>query len=182
MTELSTSRLLLRPPREEDFSGWIEFCADEHTMEHLGGVQHEADAWRMFTGHVGIWSLGRPCMFSVIEKASGEWIGRIGPWCPHLWPVQEVGWGILRRFEGKGYALEAAVASIDYVFSTLNWPTVSHLIAEENTRSQVLAQRLGATPRGEARMPGFLERWPVTEWRQDKESWCENREQFAELL
>ena len=151
-------------------------------MEHLGGVQHEADAWRSFASMVGAWELRPAAMFSVIEKASGEWIGRIGPWTPHLWPVKEVGWGIARSFEGRGYALEAAVACVDFVFEDFGWKTVSHLIAEENTRSAALAQRLGAVPVGEAQMPGSLARYQVTEWRQSREDWEGRRGHFDDLV
>ena len=34
-------------------------------------------------------------MFSVIEKDSGRWIGRIGPWQPEGWPGTEVGWSLV---------------------------------------------------------------------------------------
>lgn len=179
---IETPRLTLRPPQGEDFPAWCEFCADAQTMEHLGGISHPADAWRSFASMVGAWALGGPAMFSVIEKSSGEWVGRIGPWQPHLWPVQEVGWGLLSRFEGRGYALEAAVASIDHAVHTLGWPTVSHLIADENTRSQTLARRLGAEPVGEAKMPGSLSEYQVTEWRQSREHWLAERHRFSELV
>ena len=180
--EILTPRLLLRPPRAGDFAAWKEFCADEETMEHLGGVEHEADAWRSFASFVGAWNLGADAMFSVIERSSDAWIGRIGPWCPHLWPVKEVGWGLRREYEGQAYALEAAVASIDYVFDVLGWETVSHLIADENTRSQALARRLGAAPVGEATMPGSLSKYQVTEWRQSRQNWVNRRAQFDALV
>ncbi len=151
-------------------------------MEHLGGVQHEADAWRSFAGFVGTWALGTPAMFSVIERDSGEWIGRIGPWQPHLWPVREIGWGVRREYEGRGYAFEAAVACVDHVFDALGWDTVSHLIASENTRSQALARRLGARPVGESKMPGSLEHYQVTEWRQTREAWRARRAEFDTLV
>ena len=152
-------------------------------MEHLGGVQHEADAWRSFAGAIGAWELLPAGMFAVIETASGEWAGRVGPVMPHLWPVKEVGWGLSRRFEGRGYALEAAVACIDFVFDELGWATVSHLIAEENTRSQALARRLGSEPvAGEVQMPGSLSKYQVTEWRQSRTTWEKGRERLDELV
>lgn len=168
---LETSRLLLRPPQADDFPRFAEFCADPVTMEHLGGVQAEADAWRAFAGLVGAWQLQPAAMFSVIEKASGNWIGRIGPWTPLHWPVQEVGWGLLRSAEGKGYAFEAAVASIDYAFDVLGWQRVDHLIADNNYRSQALAKRLGSQPGGEVKMPGSLAEHPVRAWGQDRAAW-----------
>ena len=180
--EIRTPRLLLRPPIAEDFEAWARFHADKVTMEHLGGVQHPADAWRGLASLIGMWDLAPAAMFCVIEAESGEWVGRIGPHEPHQWPCKEVGWGILREHEGKGYALEAAVASLDFAFRELGWDTVSHLIATENTRSAALAKRLGAYTVGEATMPGSLSEYQVTEWRQRADEWWARRDQFEELV
>lgn len=43
---------------------------------------------------VGAWELTGVSMFSIIEKASGKWVGRAGPWQPFAWPGTEVGWGL----------------------------------------------------------------------------------------
>lgn len=180
--ELLTPRLHLRPPIAQDFAAWEAFSADAQTMAHLGGVQHAADAWRSFAMMVGAWQLGVPAMFSVIERNSGAWVGRVGPWQPHLWPCREVGWGILRRFEGRGYALEAAVACLDHAFDTRGWNTVSHLVADANVRSRALAERLGAKPIGVVSMPGSLSGEQVTEWRQDRSAWQARRSQFDGLV
>ena len=179
---LETPRLLLRPPEPSDFPRYAEFAADPVTMEHLGGVQHEADAWRAFAGFIGAWQLTPAAMFAVVEKSSGQWIGRIGPWMPHLWPVREVGWGLLRAAEGKGYALEAAVASIDHVFNALGWDRVDHLIADANTRSQILAERLGSERGEEKQMPGSLAEHQVRAWGQTREQWFARRSAFDELV
>lgn len=180
--ELVTPRLLLRPPVAADFPAWEAFCADARTMEHLGGVQHPADAWRSFASMVGAWALGTPAMFSVIERETGEWVGRIGPWQPYLWPCREVGWGILARYEGRAYALEVAVASLDHAFGNLAWETVSHLVADANTRSRALAERLGAVAVGPATMPGSLGSEQVTEWRQHRDDWLARRARFDALV
>lgn len=182
MNTLETPRLVLRPPEPSDFPRYAEFAADPVTMEHLGGVQHEADAWRAFAGFLGAWQLTPAAMFAVVEKSSGQWIGRIGPWEPHLWPVQEVGWGLMRSAEGKGYALEAAIASIDHVFNDLGWDRVDHLIADANTRSQVLAERLGSTPGEEKQMPGSLAEHQVRAWGQTRDEWFARRDNFDELV
>lgn len=176
---LETPRLILRPPAAEDIDGFIAFHGDPVTMEHLGGPLHPADAWRQLAMMIGCWTLCPAAMFSVIEKTSGAWVGRIGPWTPMDWPVREVGWGVLRRFEGQGYALEAAVASLDFVFDELGWDHVDHLIADTNTRSQQLAHRLGAAPGELQQMPGALAKWPVRAWGQSRQAWAARRGSFA---
>lgn len=179
---LETPRLLLRPPRAEDFPGVCAFTSDPVTMEHLGGVMHEADAWRFLASMIGYWSLTPGAMFAVVEKSSAKWIGRIGPWTPHQWPVREVGWGLLRSAEGRGYALEAAIASIDYAFSKLGWERVDHLIADANVRSQALAERLGSTPGSEVSMPGSLAEHQVRAWGQTGEEWLARRAAFDHIV
>ena len=82
---------------------------------------------------------------------------------------------MLRRAEGKGYALEAAVASIDFAFDELGWPRVDHIIDEGNTRSQALAERLGSRAGAQVRMPGELAKYEVRAWGQTREEWRENR-------
>ena len=71
-------------------------------------------------------------MFSVIEKASGRWVGRLGPWQPEGWPGTEVGWGLARDAWGKGYATEGAAAAIDWAFDALGWDDVIHCIDPGN--------------------------------------------------
>lgn len=88
---LETERLILRPPVVEDFDGFCAFCADAEAMQYLGGVQSPAMVWRMLTSVAGAWHLYGFHMFSVLDKASGAWIGRIGPLQPFGWPGQEVG-------------------------------------------------------------------------------------------
>lgn len=142
---LKTERLILRPPIAEDFEGWAAFSRDPKTMLYLGGPQVREIAWRAFATMAGCWALCGFGMFSVIERRSGQWIGRVGPWRPEGWPGNEVGWGIRSEFEGQGYAYEAAVAAIDWVFDVLGWDSVIHCIPEINLRSKALAERLGST-------------------------------------
>ena len=49
---------------------------------------------------IGSWHATGFAMFSVIEKSSGRWVGRLGPWMPEGWPGPEVGWAIASRVLG----------------------------------------------------------------------------------
>ena len=141
-------------------------------MRHLGGHQYEADAWRTLAQWIGLWSLTDAAMFGVIEKASGEWIGRIGPWYPLDWPTREVGWGLRKAYWGQGFAYEAAAASMDYAFDVLAWNEVTHLIADANTASQKLARQLGSQPAHRVNLPGSLSGVDLCVWRQSKADWA----------
>ena len=144
--------------------------ADDATR-FIGGPQPRSTAWRGFMSMAGSWSMLGYGMFSVIEKSSGAWIGRIGPWVPDGWPGLEVGWGLVPAAQGKGYAVEAATASIDWVFDHLGWTDVTHCIDPDNTPSQIVAQRLGSMNRGPGQMPAPFQDYPIDIWGQTREAW-----------
>ena len=176
---LMTERLILRPPAAEDLDGWAAFHADGETMRFLGGPQSRAEAWRSLCGMTGAWAIRGFAMFSMIHRDTGEWIGRTGPWMPEGWPGQEIGWGVAREHAGKGYAQEAAIASMDYVFDILRWDDVIHIIDPENTPSQKLAQRLGSANLGPTKMPEPFHEHRVDAWGQSREEWRARRKVSA---
>jgi RimJ/RimL family protein N-acetyltransferase len=176
---LETERLVLRPPRAEDFDAWAINMADPEASRFIGGPQSRNAAWRGFACMVGSWSLNGFGMFSVIERDSGQWIGRIGPWQPEGWPGTEVGWALAREWWGRGYALEATVTAMDWAFDVLCWQEVIHCIAPDNSASQRLARRLGARVRERRRMPEPLDDWEVDIWVQDRARWQTNRQRLA---
>ena len=172
---IETERLILRPPRLEDFDGWAANMADEEAARFIGGYQPRAAAWRNFLVMAGAWHMQGFAMFSVIEKATGHWIGRLGPWQPEGWPGTEVGWGLAREAWGKGYALEGASASIDWAFDHLGWTDVIHSIDRDNEASQALARRLGSTNRGPGQLPAPYEHVAIDIWGQTREAWRRRR-------
>jgi RimJ/RimL family protein N-acetyltransferase len=168
---IETERLILRPPRMEDFDAYAANMADAEAARFIGGQQVRALAWRGFLASAGAWMIQGFSMFSVIEKASGRWIGRLGPWYPDGWPGPEVGWGLARHAWGKGYAYEGSVAAIDWAFEHLGWSEVIHSIDPTNHASQKLAQRLGSTCRGPGRLPAPYEDSCIDIWGQTREDW-----------
>ena len=60
-------------------------------MRHLGGVAARSAAWRSLCTAAGAWTVRGFSMFSVIEQASGRWVGRLGPWQPEDWPGTAIG-------------------------------------------------------------------------------------------
>lgn len=170
-TRLETERLWLRPPRREDFQAYADFLGDEIATAHLGGAMAPAAAWRSLATMVGSWELQGFAMFSVIEKASGEWVGRVGPWQPWQWPGPEIGWSIRRASWGLGYAPEAASAAIDWAFDTLGWDEVIHTIAPENRNSKAVAAKLGSGFLRFDTLPAPHAGKPVEVWGQSRASW-----------
>lgn len=168
---LETPRLLLRPPQLEDFDRWAEFAADPIAARYLGGVQPRSMAWRSMMAMAGSWALTGFAMFSVIEKSSGRWVGRLGPWQPEGWPGTEVGWSLHPDAWGKGYATEGATAAMDYAFDVLGWEDVIHCIDPDNVPSQRVALALGSSKRGPGRMPPPHDNAPCEIWGQTRAQW-----------
>jgi RimJ/RimL family protein N-acetyltransferase len=168
---LETSRLILRPTRAEDFDPWAEFSADELTMRHLGGVQPRTVAWRGMVSVAGAWAIQGFSMFSVIEKATGAWIGRLGPWKPEGWPGAEVGWGLASHAWKKGYAVEGATAAMELAFEELGWTEVIHCIDPANLPSLAVARRLGSKLLRVGRLPRPYDASELEIWGQSRDEW-----------
>lgn len=168
---LETERLTLRPIAMDDFPRWAEMMGDPEAAKFLGGAQPAAVAWRGFMSMAGAWSLTGVSMFSLVERDTGLWLGRIGPWQPHGWPGTEVGWGLHPDAQGKGYGVEAATVTIDYAFDVLGWTDVIHCIDPDNTPSQRLAERIGSRNLGPTRLPPPFQDLPIDRWGQSRGEW-----------
>ena len=174
---VETPRLLLRVPQVQDFDAWAEMMADAETARFIGGVMPRAISWRGLMTIIGSWHAQGFAMFSVIEKSTGRWIGRLGPWMPEGWPGPEVGWAIVRDCWGRGYAMEGAIAATNWAFDNLSWTEVIHSIAPDNFPSQRLAMRLGSRNRGPGRLPPPYHEAAIDIWGQTRDEW---RARFSE--
>jgi RimJ/RimL family protein N-acetyltransferase len=171
---LETERLILRPPGPEDFEPWAAFHADPEVAQFLGGPLPRAMAWRALCTMAGSWVINGFSMFSAIEKSTGRWVGRMGPWQPEGWPGTEVGWGLAREAWGKGYAVEGSAAAIDWAIEQLGWTEVIHAIDPANRNSRRVAERLGSRVLRHDVLPAPFE-VPVEIWGQTREEWLTRR-------
>jgi RimJ/RimL family protein N-acetyltransferase len=157
---IETERLKLRQWCSADIAPNTAMLSDPGTARFITvdgkPVTDELVGWRNAAVISGHWALHGAGMFVVEEKASGKFVGRVGPWFPPGWPGFEVGWGIAREFRGKGYAVEAARAAIDWSFATFDLDRIIHCIDHENTASQAVARRLGAEKQGETNLFGHV--------------------------
>jgi RimJ/RimL family protein N-acetyltransferase len=173
---LETDRLILRPTAAHDLDGFAELLGDEQASRYIGGRQARSGAWRQLCTMAGSWTLNGFGMFSVIEKAGGRCVGRLGPWAPEGWPGTEVGWGLVPSAWGKGYATEGAAAAIDWAFDTLGWTEVIHVIDPANLRSVRVAERLGSKLLRSGRLlPAPYEDMWIDVWGQSREDWRARR-------
>lgn len=169
--QVETSRLILRVPRVDDLGPWAEMMADQEVAQYIGGAVPRAVSWRALMTMIGSWHAHGFAMFSVIEKSTGRWVGRLGPWQPDGWPGTEVGWAIVRDCWGKGYAPEGAAAATDWAFSQLGWTDVIHSIDPANVASQAVARKLGSRNLGRGKLPAPFQHSIVDLWGQSREEW-----------
>ena len=173
--QLETPRLLLRLPKAEELDAWAEMMADAEAARFIGGVMPRSMTWRALMTIIGAWHAHGFAMFSVYEKATGRWVGRLGPWRPDGWPGSEVGWAIVRDCWGKGYAPEGAAAATEWAFEHLGWTSVIHSIDPENTASQAVARKLGSRNLGPGKLPAPYQQSRIDLWGQSREEWRARR-------
>jgi RimJ/RimL family protein N-acetyltransferase len=157
---VETDRLILRAiDPERDFEPWAKTMADAETVRYLGTKpMNRAEAWRSMALAMGHWAIRGFGFFSLEHKATGVWVGRVGPWHPMGWPGPEVGWTLSPDHRGRGYATEAARASVEYALKELGWTQVIHVIMGGNEASFAVAKRIGSTLIKEQQgLPGVTE-------------------------
>jgi RimJ/RimL family protein N-acetyltransferase len=172
---LDTPRLILRPFREADRAALAEIHARPEVARFvLSNVPQprKAQAFDYISTSLGHWALRGIGKWAVEERASGRMVGRCGyNDMPDEWPGLELGWTFHPDFWGRGYATEAASAARDWGFCERNVARVLHLIDAENTGSQAVARRLGATEVEQWEGRGFK----AVIWRQTREMWVARR-------
>jgi RimJ/RimL family protein N-acetyltransferase len=168
---IETERLILRQWRASDVAANTEMLGDPLSGRFITAdrkpVTDPMNGWRNSAIMAGHWVLHGFGMFAVEEKSSGMFVGRVGPFLPPGWPGFEVGWGIANAFRGKGYAVEAARAAINWSFSTFELEKIVHCIDSENMASQAVARKLGARMEREAVIHGH----PCDLWVTHRSSW-----------
>lgn len=155
--QLETDRLLMRMWREDDFESYARICADPDVMRYLvgGKTLSRLEAWRHMAFLIGHWYLRGYGHWAVEEKATGNFVGRIGFLNPDGWPGFEIGWTLSRKSWGKGYATEGARRALQYAFTELDKDHVISLIHPENQASIRVAERLGEKPEGTSEILGM---------------------------
>ena len=145
MAVLETPRLRLRMFRQADAESYADMLADPQVARYLSHGQplSASEAWRHMAMLLGHWQLFGFGPWAVEERASGELVGRIGPYHPAGWPGLELIWTIRRQSWGQGYATEGARAALAYVFEQMRRDRVISLIRPQNTASIRVAEKIG---------------------------------------
>jgi RimJ/RimL family protein N-acetyltransferase len=149
---IETARLILRPWRAADLPEFVRITNTPAVMEFLGGVQELSEFDATLTRVQACQAANGFCFWLVDLRADGSLLGYCGLKIATAGPLTgeiEVGWRLREDAWGRGYAREAASASLEWAWRNLDCARIVAFTVESNTRSWGLMERLGMRRRRE---------------------------------
>ncbi len=164
---IQTGRLRLRPWRETDRDSFATMNTDSEVMADLGGTLSRAQSDAKFDRFVTAFEQHGYCRWA-LENHDGDFLGYTGL-MPHgmdhpLGVHSDIGWRLVRRAWGHGYATEAARAALQDVFVRTELSEALAYTSPTNTRSMAVMERLGLE-RAPSRDCSFPNGWKALVWR-----------------
>jgi RimJ/RimL family protein N-acetyltransferase len=145
-----TERLILREILPSDIDGMFELDSDPEVHKYLGNkpitnkkeIVAIIDSVRQQYVDNGI---GR---FAIIDKKTNAFMGWTGlkletRLTNNHQNYYDLGYRLIRKYWGKGIALESAIVSIDYAFKKLNLEKLYAAASCENIVSNKILQKVG---------------------------------------
>jgi [ribosomal protein S5]-alanine N-acetyltransferase len=146
---LETTRLVTRFIVPADVEVWTEYCSDPIATAYtaIAGKSPRGMAEFVIEKTLARYAAGNGGLQALIRKDTGEFIGKCGLLIQQFGDRQEmeVGYHLLRRHWGKGYATEAAQMFRDLGFHQYPVNSIVSFIHPQNIASQNVAQRNGMT-------------------------------------
>lgn len=150
MPVLQTERLALREMEATDAPFIVEQLTDPSFLQNIGdrGV-HDLDSaqpyierWRANYARdgYGLWLVER--------RDTREPVGLCGLVRRDTLPGPDIGYSLLPRFRGQGYALEACTAVRDHALKTLGLPRLLAIVSPGNVASAKVLDRIGLQSQG----------------------------------
>jgi RimJ/RimL family protein N-acetyltransferase len=145
---ITTERLAIRPWRDSDREPFAAMGRDPEVMAHLGPLMTREQADAGVDRQIALQdSLGH-CFWAVERRETSEFLGFCGlKFMPEgiagLEDTIEIGWRLQRDAWGKGYAREAAEASLQWGWDNLTAGRICAITTPGNVRSWGLMERLG---------------------------------------
>lgn len=144
-TRIETARLALVPLD----AGW---CDHVLAMHHEPAVARwlfidapptrEQQAERIAQSEA-LWAERGYGLFAVLDKASGAFVGRVGPIVTPETGRVEIAWTMVSAVHGRGLASEAAKASIAFTWAHSNLDALDCYLRPDNTASRRVAEKVG---------------------------------------
>lgn len=154
-----TPRLRLRQFTEADAPLILELNSDPEVVKYLHEptLQNEADAGKILTDIILPQYQNNLGRWAIHTKDNNEFIG----WCglkyrPELDEI-DLGYRLMQKAWGKGYATEAAQQTLDHGFTKLNLQLITGRAHIENLASIKVLEKIGMRYVGE----GIVDNCPV---------------------
>ncbi|MFT5242469.1 MAG: ribosomal-protein-alanine N-acetyltransferase [Psychroserpens sp.] len=150
LTGQESQRLQFRPVIAADYDLWFPLFKEDTVAKFLGmpdgmSQTEQCDFWFKKVLHRYENNLGG--MNALIDKQTGAFIGQAGLLIQTVEAEErlEVGYSILPRNCGKGYAQEAAQKCRDYCFEEKFTDTIISMMHVDNIASEIVAIKNGMT-------------------------------------
>lgn len=150
--KVETERLILRELTVADDAGMFELDSNPEVHKYLGNNPiHTIEQAREVIGIVQKQykdnGIGR---WAVIEKATGNFVGWSGlkfitEYENNQIHFYDIGYRLMPKYWGKGYATESAKAAIEYGFTKLNVTEIIGSANVENVKSRRALEKCGLT-------------------------------------
>ncbi|HEX4014629.1 MAG TPA: GNAT family N-acetyltransferase [Candidatus Cybelea sp.] len=147
---LETPRLRLRGHRRDDLRACVAMWSDPIVTKYISGrASTEQQTWSRICTYIGHWALLGFGYWAIEEKGSNEFVGEAGladfkrDVSASLRGRPELGFAIVPRAHGKGYATEAARAALSWADANVAQPTSFCLINPQNAASRRVAEKCG---------------------------------------
>jgi ribosomal-protein-alanine N-acetyltransferase len=158
MTVVETDHLLLRPFTLADVPAYAAVREDAAIREWLRSDPAESGtsiAARVVAMFIEEWATVGYGPWAVVDRADGTLIGHHGLRFMPEFGETEVLYALAERARGRGYAVEAGRAALDFAFGTLGLARVIAIALHDNRASRAVMERLGLTYRRDETYKGF---------------------------
>ncbi len=143
---LETARLRLVAPVSRHFDAFAAVFADAEFVKHFATAPRDREAsHRSFCALLGHWQLRGWGAFLVEDRVTAALVGCVGVSDWEDWPEPELGWWTVPTEWGRGYAVEAARAALDYFASLRRTTRLVSFVPPTNAASMRVAEKLGAS-------------------------------------
>ncbi len=146
MKVLETDRLVLRWLTLDDAGFILQLVNEPAWLQFIGdrGVRTIEQARDYLTqGPIAMYARRGFGLFAVAQKSDGELLGICGLIQRDTLPDVDLGFAFLEKFRGKGYAQEAAAATLTLARETFSLSRLVAIVSPENLRSIRLLEKLG---------------------------------------
>jgi ribosomal-protein-alanine N-acetyltransferase len=153
-----TPRLKVRPLTEGDLDFLVELLNTPGFLRHIGDreVRTRGDALRYLqVGPQASYARHGHGLYAVDLKDTMQPIGMCGLLKRDALDAPDIGYAFLPQHEGRGYAHEAAAATLRHAREVLGLPRVLAVVSPGNARSIRLLEKLGLRLAGQLKLPGY---------------------------